>query len=569
MINDTVYNEIIYIIEENMNDLNLECAGSEMILFAIVSLKESMSSLIFKELNITADEIKDIIKSFSFLRKDNLFTDKFYEVMNLASKLSERNEYAYDEAYLYSLLEVKNTVALDILNLLNVDIDVIYDELDHARELLEKDSKILVNLTRLAKEKKLSPFIGRFNLIDKLDRILSRKQKNNPMLIGEAGVGKSGLVEGLVEYYLTKYPKKTIYRLDLSFLIAGTRYRGDLEERLMDTINDLKDPNKIVFIDEIHNIVASNSNESSLDVANLLKPVLSRSEIKCIGATTADEYYRYIAKDKALVRRFQNIYVDEVDDEECKTILQGIKDGYSEFYNCTYSDEVIEYIIKVSKLMTSRRLPDKAIDLIDEAGLLTSRNYEETVKKETVLKLIFENIGLDIEKIRQNLNKKVNFEKLKPFVKRYISLQSEKNIINIETSSKDLVISDLKKIFNIKDEAILEIDLNDYIDNHYASSLIGAPSGYVGYESGGILTEHLIKHSFNIVIFKNMASANKMIVEIIKRALENNYIIDNKTRKISLKNSIFIFTNQQSRKKIGYFNEISKEKQFDFIDIIL
>lgn len=568
MINDAVYNEIISIIEDTMIDLNLECAGSEMILYAIASLKDSMTSLILNEYALSNQDILKTIKEFSFLRKYDLYTSKFYEVIALATKLMEKYDYVYDEAYLLSILEVEDNVAKDILRHLRISEKIIYEELEHASELLENDSQLLVNITKLAKEHKLSLFIGREDVLDKIDRILSRKQKNNPMLIGEAGVGKSGLVEGLAQYYLQKDPKKVIYRLDLGFLIAGTRYRGDLEEKLMDAIKELKHPNKIVFIDEIHNIMAGNSNEASLDVANMLKPVLSRSEIKCIGATTTDEYYRYIAKDKALVRRFHNVFINEASDAECLEILKGIKNTYEEYYQCQYSIEVLKYIISASKYITYRHLPDKAIDLLDEAGLLAKRNGLEKVSQEIVRQLIFEELGLNIHKIIKNLDNIEN-EDLKKHIYAYVNLNSFKNIVNIETLNKEKVLQQLQEIFNFKEEIILEIDLEDYLEQHYLSNLTGSPKGYVGYEDGGLMSEHIIKHLFSIIVIKNYVIANKIVLDKIVRSIKNNYLIDSKNRKISLKNTIFIFVKSKEKENIGFINHYRMQSNLEIVNIIL
>lgn len=569
MLGDMVYNEIINIIESDLKDLHLHCAGSEMLLLALVKLKDSMTSLIFKEMNITVDDIKEIIKNYYFLRKDTFYTYKFDEIVTNAKRLMVEKDFAYDEAYLYSLLQVKDTVAKDIIKKMGVEENLIYEELEHAQEYLEKDSKILVNMSKLAKEKKLNPFIGRKHYIDKVDRILSRKQKNNPMLIGAAGVGKTGIVEGLVQHYLITKPHLVIYRLDLSIIIAGTRYRGDLEERLLDAIEEIKDAKAIVFIDEIHNIVAANSNEASLDIANILKPVLSRSEIKCIGATTTEEYYRYVDKDKALVRRFQNVFVEEVDDEECLEILRGIKGIYEDFYNLIYPDEILKYIIVTAKIMTNRRLPDKAIDLMDESGIISKRQGLKEVNKKIIDNLVFENIGLDRDLTLKNANKRLNYPSLRPFYLRYLNLESENLIASIQGGDLKLILDDIKKVFKVKNEMILEIDMNDFLDNHFASNLIGAPSGYVGYEHGGILTEHLIKYPFAVIIFKNFDTAHPLIKDIIKRGIKNGTITDNRGRILSLKNSLFIFDNCPKRGTLGFITKASKEKEDDFIDIYL
>lgn len=551
MVNDTAYEEILKIIKKESQLLGISSIGSEMLLLALVSLENSMTSLIFKEMGVKVESIREEIKKLFLLRKEGLYTNEFKRIIGNCNKLILENDFVYDEAYLYSLLYLEDNIANHIIKRLNIDKEAVLEELDNAREILEQDSHILVNLTKMAKEGKLNPFIGRENYIDRVDRILSKKQKNNPMLIGAAGVGKSGLVEGVTQYYLKKYPKKKIFRLDIGFVIAGTRYRGDLEERLLEAIDEVIEQDAIVFIDEIHNILSSSYNEASLDIANILKPILSRSEIKCIGATTTEEYYRYIYKDKALSRRFQNVFIDEVSDEECFVILKGIKHDYEKFYEIDYPDDVLNYIIDVSKLITNRTLPDKAIDLIDESGLVASRKKLKAINKNIIADLIFESIGIDRDKTLANL-KNTKIKGIKLYLLNYLNLKSNNNIINMQTNNPEKIIFELESIFEIKQERILRIDLNDYFDNHYASNLIGAPSGYVGYENGGKLTEHLLKYPFAIVLFKNYRKCNNLIKDIIKSAIEKGYIIDNQNRLISLKNAIFIFHEEEKVKRVGF-----------------
>ena len=431
MISDTVYNDIIEIIAKDLKEVNLDCIGSEMLLLALVNLKDSMTSLIFKEMGVGSDVIKKAIKESCILRKQESYTSKFFDIIKKTQSLLNEKDYVYDEVYLYSLLTTNDTVAKDIMKRLGMDEEVILSELDNAHECLERDSHMLVNITKLAKNGKLPPFIGRQNYLDRLDRILSKKQKNNAMLVGAAGVGKSGLVEGLAQYYAKTNPAMIIYRLDLGIIIAGTRYRGDLEERLLDAIDEIKEDNAIVFIDEIHNILSSSSNEASLDIANILKPILARSEIKCIGATTTEEYYKYIYKDKALVRRFQNIFVEEVSDQECLEILKGIKTDYEEYHHVRYSDDILTFIVKIAKLIINKKNPDKVIDILDESGLITKRKGDEEVKEDVIINLVFESIGIDRDQILEKLSKDEKYEQVKHCIYDYLSLKNNKVLILI------------------------------------------------------------------------------------------------------------------------------------------
>lgn len=555
MNNDTIYGDIIGIIAKDARQLNIECIGSEMLLLALVQLEDSMTSLILNEMGVGIKDIKEYIEKSLFLRKEKQFTSKFKELITKTTYLDTDDDYVYDEAYLFSLLSLENTVARDIIKYLGLDEKMILKELNDAKDCLDWDNSILVNLTRLANKNKLSPFIGRSDYINRLDRILSKKQKNNAMLIGEAGVGKTGIVEGLAQKYCIKYPDKIIYRLDLGVLIAGTRYRGDLEERLLEVIDEVKQENAIVFIDEIHNILSSTSNEASLDIANILKPVLSRTEIKCIGATTTEEYYKYIYKDKALVRRFQNINVSEVTDDECFEILQGIKADYEAYYNVFYSDEILSFLIQTSKLKVNKKNPDKVIDLMDESGLITSRLNEVNVSKKVIIDLIFEDIGLNRDLIIEELNKTNEYPNIKKQIYDYLEIKNHKLMANINTKEIFKVLEWLKMIFKPSLDYILELDLIEYSDLSSVNSLIGSPAGYVGYENGGLLSEHIISNPFSIIVIRNIDNANPLIKGYIKRAIETGIIIDNKRRKISLSNCIMIIDNKINTHTIGFIKK--------------
>ena len=268
----------------------------------------------------------------------------------------------------YALLTTPSSLAIDILQKAGADIEDLIEEVNNIYNFApsgELNKNYLVNLTKEAKLDRLNPFIGRAHIIDKIIRILSKRQKNNPMLIGSAGVGKSALVEGVAMRFLETNPGVNIYRLDLGMIIAGTKYRGDLEERMIEVMEKIKNPHSIVFIDEIHNIVGSGSSEGTLDIANILKPILARSEIKCIGATTLEEDYRYIERQgtrTALSERLRRGGFAR----ETYAIIKGIAYKYEEYHRVKYSDRVLRYIVHFISL--NRKLPDKAIDILDERG---------------------------------------------------------------------------------------------------------------------------------------------------------------------------------------------------------
>ena len=404
----------------------------------------------------------------------------------------------------------------------------------------------------------------RNNYIEKIKYILSKKQKNNPLLIGNAGVGKTAIVEGLSEIL----KDVSIYQLDLGSIVAGTKYRGELEEKLTKAMEYIKRKKAILFIDEIHNIVGAGSNDGSLDIANILKPYLSRSDIKLIGATTLDEYYRHIDKDKALSRRFQNVFIDEPTEKETYVILKEIKASYEEYHNVKYSDQILQEIIEKSKLYLVRRsFPDKAIDVMDEIGTRKkssnksfSKLIDETIEDLTGIK------NLTLERLKKV---ELNYPSLKPKYLQFIKKKEfEVNTNNLAFAmvnsdfNVEYLIEDLYKLFAFKKEMYLEIDLENYIDYASINNLIGSTKGYVGYEQGGILSEHIWKYPLSLVYFKNIKSAHPSINQFIKSLLKKNHFLDNKGRTIYLTNTIFLLdTDKIKNKEIGFINENKKSSK--------
>lgn len=552
--------------------------GSEILLLALTKIDAAIS-FVLDQYGVNEYTVRKEIDKLIILRKEkDEYTYKFIEIMQMASNVKnlEDEKEIFDDHILFALLQTPNTVALDILKRLDVDIDSIIDDLINVYNLgnpSDVENNYLFNLTREIKQGKLDPFIGREELIEKVIRILSKKQKNNPMLIGSAGVGKSALVEGVAKRLIEQNPKINVYRLDLGMIIAGTKYRGDLEERFLAVLEKIKNPNSIVFIDEIHNIVGSGSSEGTLDIANILKPILSRNEIKCIGATTLDEYYRYIAKDKALSRRFQNIFIEEASEYETFLILDGISHCYEEFHNVKYSKEVLRYIIRASQFLVNRKLPDKAIDILDEAALLARLAKRKRVEKLDVDRIVFENLGINVNNIKTSLDKIKNFPHLKKYYQLYfMNLRIRNTILTIQTTIKnlDLLAEDFKQIFNLEQEQILNLDLSSY-SNHYTSSLIGSPAGYVGYNDGGILTEHVLKFPIVVVVIKNYNKAGENVKAQIEAILESGKIIDAKGRLINFNNTIFIFITDDVDKEIGFIKsgKTKINKVIDKIDELL
>ena len=551
-----IYSDILLSMEENKGLFNYETLGTEVLLYTLMDMEDSMTSLILKELNVSKNDVLDIINSMYFLRKDNdKYTSLVYEIIENAKDLEKENDYVYDEAYLYSLIKYeKNTVASEILKRLHIENYVILDELNNALSYLESQSSILENITLLAKNKKIGPFIGRGDIIDKIDSILSRKKKNNCILLGDAGVGKSGIVEGLAFYYLKKNENITIYSLDIGHLLSGTKYRGDLEERLMDVIDEVRDENVILFIDEIHNIVSNNNSENSLDIASILKPILARNSIRCIGATTLYEYNKYIYPDKALTRRFKNIYVNEASFLETFNILKGIKVSYEDYHNMKYSNYILKEIVYSSRIIPNNSFPDKAIDVLDDVSIYAKKKNHKSITKEDLKNVIFENLGLDRKKSIRRL-KKVNSEMYDVF-SDYLNINPSKNYIDLKyvysLEEKEKVINNILHIFDKTKAIVLEIDFYDYDPKTLSASLFGSANGYVGYDEGGILSNHLIKNPFNILVFKNYSEDVLIEKNIINKIINDAYVLDNKANKLMFMNSYIIIYKENNKKALGF-----------------
>lgn len=553
--------------------LGKKLVGTEHLLLAMYQVEESICHFLLEEKDITYEKLLEVVNGLVILRKneskEDTYSKKFQEVILYAQRLSEdlESEYVYDEHIFYVMLKEYDTVAYVVLEKLGLDIEELkrdIEEIFSFDEAKEKENIPYPFLINLSTSQKIHPFVLKNNYIEKIKYILSKKQKNNPLLIGNAGVGKTAIVEGLSEIL----KDVSIYQLDLGSIVAGTKYRGELEEKLTKAMEYIKRKKAILFIDEIHNIVGAGSNDGSLDIANILKPYLSRSDIKLIGATTLDEYYRHIDKDKALSRRFQNVFIDEPTEKETYVILKEIKASYEEYHNVKYSDQILQEIIEKSKLYLVRRsFPDKAIDVMDEIGTRKkssnksfSKLIDETIEDLTGIK------NLTLERLKKV---ELNYPSLKPKYLQFIKKKEfEVNTNNLAFAmvnsdfNVEYLIEDLYKLFAFKKEMYLEIDLENYIDYASINNLIGSTKGYVGYEQGGILSEHILKYPLSLVYFKNIKSAHPSINQFIKSLLKKNHFLDNKGRTIYLTNTIFLLdTDKIKNKEIGFINENKKSSK--------
>ncbi len=489
------------------------------------------------------------------------------------------------------------------------------------------------NLNKLAREGKLDPVIGRKNEIERVVQILSRRTKNNPVLLGEAGIGKTAIVEGLAQQIvLGDVPEllrdKTIVVLDLAMMIAGTKYRGQFEERIKAVMDELKRSGKIVlFIDEIHTLVGAGAAEGAIDAANILKPALARGEIQCIGATTMDEYRKNIEKDAALERRFQTIIVEPPSVDETILILKGLRDRYEAHHRVKYSDESLEAAARLSdRYISNRFLPDKAVDILDEAGAKARlqamvvpddiKELEEKIEqlkkeKESYIKIQdFERAAKmrDQEReVREQLERKraewmqkrddVSLTITDDDIARVVSQWTRIPLIRLEQKESDRLLKmedQMKKAIIGQDEAVsaiaravrrsragiknprrpigsfiflgptgvgksllarilsefmfgdrdalIQIDMSEYMDKFNVSRLIGAPPGYVGYEEGGQLTEKVRRRPYSVVLLDEIEKAHPDVFNFLLQVFEDGQLTDSLGRKVDFRNTIIIMT---------------------------
>lgn len=502
------------------------------------------------------------------------------------------------------------------------------------------------DLTRAAEEKRLDPIVGREKELERVSQILSRRKKNNPVLIGEPGVGKSAIAEGLALRIVQRKVSRALYNkrvimLDLASVVAGTKYRGQFEERIKSILNELeKNPDIILFIDEIHTIVGAGNANGSLDASNMLKPALARGELQCIGATTLDEYRQYIEKDGALERRFQKVLVEPTTPEETIEILNNIKDKYEDHHLVRYEPEAIEACVKLTeRYMSDRCLPDKAIDALDEAGSrvhISNMNvpskiteYEQRLEEIRELKKIaiaeqkFEDAGelrseelsilekLEAEKKEWESNSNSNREVVTKEnvaevvammtgvpVQRIAHSESDK-LMNMESELQGSVIGQddaIKKIVRairrnragLKDpnrpigsfiflgptgvgktylakvlakylfdseDALIRIDMSEYMEKFAVSRLVGAPPGYVGYEEGGQLTEKVRRKPYSIVLLDEIEKAHPDVFHLLLQVLDDGQLTDSLGRKVDFKNTIIIMTSNIGSRQLKDFGQ--------------
>lgn len=690
--------KIISLSRDEAVRLGHDYIGTEHLLLGMLRENENIAIRVLNSLELDLDQLKYRVEEATKSNKSdntglnvgniplNKHAEKVLKVTFLESKLFKNDE-INPEHLMLSILKHKENLASKILDHFDVDYESYKTELEYVTQEqdggfeyiqdsasesdmpMEDDetggsysgrtgrrpgtksrTPVLDNfgrdVTRLADEGKLDPIIGRENEIERVSQILSRRKKNNPILIGEPGVGKTAIVEGLALRINQKKVSRTLYdkrivMLDLAALVAGTKYRGQFEERMKAIMNELeKSRDVILFIDEIHTIIGAGGSTGSLDASNIFKPALARGELQCIGASTLDEYRQYIEKDGALDRRFQKVLVEPPSTVEAIHILNNIKSKYEEFHNVDYTDEAIAACVHLSdRYISDRHLPDKAIDILDEVGARTH------LKNIHVPKYI-EDLEAQIEEVREQKNKAVKgqqyekaadlrdnesklFKKLEQAkeeweeesktkrhpvgeediaevvsmmtgipVRRVAQNESNKLVGMADDLKKEIIgqdqalvkvvkaiqrnrvgLKDPKKpigsfiflgptgvgktelakalsryLFDTED-ALVRIDMSEYMEKFSISRLIGAPPGYVGYEEGGQLTEKVRRKPYSVILLDEIEKAHQDVYNILLQVLDDGQLTDGLGRKVDFKNTLIIMTSNIGIKQLKDFGQ--------------
>ncbi|HGY55745.1 MAG TPA: ATP-dependent Clp protease ATP-binding subunit [Caldithrix abyssi] len=646
---------IRYSKEEAMR-LGHDYIGTEHLLLGIIKEGEGIAIKILQNLGVDLSKLKKAIEdstapSGGTMTIGNLPLSKRAEKalkMTYIEAKNFKNDVIGTEHLLLSILKEKDSLAAQVLLTFNLDYASCYNELENilagkptmpTPKQAPKKTKTPAldhfgrDLTQLAVEGKLDPIIGREKEIQRVAQVLSRRKKNNPVLIGEPGVGKTAIAEGLALRIVQKkvsrvLHNKRIVALDMGSIVAGTKYRGQFEERMKAIMTELeKADDVILFIDELHTIVGAGGASGSLDASNMFKPALARGELQCIGATTLDEYRMYIEKDGALERRFQKVMVEATTPEETLEILHSVKDRYEQHHHVVFTDEAIESIIKLSeRYITDKNFPDKAIDVLDETGsrvhlanivvpqeILDLENEIERVRveKESLAKLqdferaaklrdMERHLSEQLEEARarweqaeQTRAATVTEEDIAAVVSMMtgipthrIAISESKKLMRMEETLKQRVIGQDEAVkliskairrarAGLKDpnrpigsfiflgptgvgktylakelaeylfesaNALVRIDMSEYMEKFTVSRLVGSPPGYVGYEEGGLLTEKVRRHPYSVILLDEIEKAHPDVFNILLQVLDEGHLTDSLGHKVDFKNTVLIMT---------------------------
>ena len=650
-------------------DLHQSYIGSEHLLVGLVREKTGVAAKVLQDNGVDEIQlismIKDLIapeSNLAVLERDG-YSPRAARILEDSHRQAQRygNQMTGTEHILLALLREGENVGLRLLNTVGINIQKLYmdtliamgeDISQHKEDLRKRNAKkaggatstlnqYSRDLTALAREGKLDPVIGRDTEIMRVVQILSRRTKNNPCLIGEPGVGKTAIAEGLALRIVNgevpdTVKNKRVVTLDLSGMVAGSNYRGEFEERIKKVIKEVIEAGNIyLFLDELHTLIGAGGAEGAIDASNILKPSLSRGEIQLIGATTISEYRKYIEKDAALERRFQPVMVEEPSQEEAIRILSGIAYKYEEHHKVTISPEAIEAAVKLSdRYINDRNLPDKAIDLIDEASAalrLKNMNIPENIKE---MQDAIRKYDLEIEDAIKNeayteaaehrRNQQELMKKYDKAVSRYEKAQAQKNLVVTENDIAEVVsnwtkipvqklaqkeserLLKLESILHKRvvgqeeavsavaramkrgrvglqdpnrpigsflflgptgvgktelskalaeamfgsENALIRVDMSEYMESHSVSKMIGSPPGYVGFEEGGQLSEKVRRNPYSVVLFDEIEKAHPDVFNVLLQVLDDGHITDSKGRKVSFKNTVLIMTSNAGAQRI-------------------
>ena len=642
--------------------------GTEHLLLGLINLGQGVAVNVLQKMGLDLDSVRQAVDEQVGLGPEakpsgNVpYTPRVKKVLALAGKEAKGLNHSYvgTEHILLGLLREGEGVAARVLKSLDVDVErcrnEILSELDPNFSSTEDEGEASVvgggeaeekgkdvktpalkafgrDLTEIARKGEMDPVVGREKEIRRVTQILCRRTKNNPVLIGEAGVGKTAIVEGLAQQIASgMVPEnlidKKVVTLDLALMVAGTKYRGQFEERIKAVMDELKkSKNIIIFIDELHTIVGAGAAEGAMDASNIFKPALSRGELQCIGATTLAEYRKFIEKDSALDRRFQSVKVEAPSVEDTVLILKGIRPKYEEHHNVNFSDKSLEAAAKLTdRYVTGRFLPDKAIDAIDEAGArsrmetmqrppeieqlsdeikevcalkesaISDQNFEEAAEardKEKKLRAKRERVLEKWKKSREEERATVDEDDMLQVVADWTGIplnrmeaKESKKLLKLEEDLREHIVgqdfatevvakalrrsrADLKdpkrpigsfmflgptgvgkthlakilaeRIFGDQD-ALVQIDMSEYMEKHAVSRMIGSPPGYVGYEEGGQLTEAIRRKPYSVILFDEIEKAHPDVAQILLQILEDGRLTDSLGRKVDFRNTILIMT---------------------------
>lgn len=694
MFTDRVKKVMQFAREESMR-LGNDYVGTEHLLLGLLREGEGVAIAVMKNLGVDLEELAKVIEraitttgGMMTIGQMIPFTPRAKRVLEVAAQEARAMQHRYigTEHLLLALIKDNESAASSVLTALQLDYEKTKDEIEKVLSGPSGDagndpqsrkggapqgnpaSKSKTpfldhfgrDLTELAREGKLDPIIGRDAEIERLIQILCRRKKNNPVLIGEPGVGKTAIVEGLAQkIFQKKIPEllenKRVVTLDMASVVAGTKYRGQFEERLKAMMAELqKNENVIIFIDELHTIVGAGGSEGSLDASNIFKPALSRGELQCIGATTLDEYRKYIEKDGALERRFQTILVNPPSPEETVEILYGLRVRYENHHKVTYTDAAIQAAVYLTeRYMSERSLPDKAIDILDEAGArvrLSSmavppelrskekeledivkekensvgiqdyegaarlRDRQEAIKEElaalrlewkeskskektvvsedTIRDVIAKITGIPMARLAEAETQKllgldaeikkrvVGQDRAVVAISKAIR-RSRAGIHNNRRPTGSFMFlgptgvgkTELAKVLSTilfgTEDAMVRIDMSEFMEKHSVSRLIGAPPGYVGYdEGGGQLTEKIRKRPYSVVLFDEIEKAHSDVFNILLQILDDGQLTDNYGRKVNFKNTIIIMTSNVGAREVKHsggmgFNKASESGDYE------